>query len=314
MKLEQLILQYIGYRKSLGEKFKTNETYLKAFCKAMGPSKHIKIITKKKVNNFLYGSSPTITSGWFIKHTALLGFYKYALARGYVTQIPLPHALPKRPPPFVPYIYSTSELKLLFDAALTYQINKSFIAPYMVRTTLILTYALGLRIHETLSVTLNDIDLDNSVITIHQSKFYQSRLVPFNPQIKEVIKRYLQWRVKQKQSQSPEAYLFIGKNNQCFNHGTIEGIFQRIREKAGIKRNDGAKYQPRLHDLRHTFAVNRLISWYQENKNVQQLLPVLSVYMGHKYLAHTSVYLTMTDNLLYEAKMRFEKYVKAEQQ
>lgn len=314
MKLEQLILQYIGYRKSFGEKFKTNETYLKAFCKAMGPSRHIKIITKSRVNNFLYGSSPTITSGWFIKHTALLGFYKYALARNYVTQIPLPGILPKRPPPFVPYIYSNAELKRLFDTALTYQVNRSHIAPYMVRIILILTYALGLRIHETLSITLNDIDMNNQVITIQQSKFYKSRLLPFNQQVKKMINTYLQWRIKQKQPQTPDAYLFISNNDKPLTHWTIEGIFKRIREKAGIKRTDKARYQPRLHDLRHTFAVNRLVSWYQGNKNVQQLLPVLSAYLGHKYLAHTSVYLTMTDNLLCEARMRFEKYVKAEQQ
>lgn len=312
MKLEQLILQYIGYRKSLGEKFKTNETYLKAFCKAMGPSRSVKAISKIKVNSFLYGTSATITSGWFIKHGALLGFYKYALARNYVAQIPLPHILPKRPQPFTPYIYSISELKLLFDTALTYQINRSHIAPYMVRTSLILTYALGLRIHETLSIVLNDIDMDNLVLTIQQSKFYKSRLVPFNQQIKKVIKTYLQWRIKQRQPQSSDAHLFMGKNSHPFNLWTIEGIFKRIREKAGIKREDGATYQPRLHDLRHTFVVNRLVSWYQENKNVQQLLPLLSVYLGHKYLAHTSVYLTMTDNLLHEAKMRFEKYAKQE--
>ena len=312
MKLEQLIPQYIGYRKSLGEKFKTNESFLKAFCKAIGPSRHIKAVTKERVNNFLYGSSATITSGWFIKHSALLGFYKYALARNYITQIPLPDILPKRPPPFVPYIYSDEELNRLFNTALTYPINRSHIAPYMVRTVLILTYALGLRIHETLSITLNDIDMDNLVITIQQSKFYKSRLLPFNQQVKKIIRKYLQWRVKQKKPQSPDAYLFIGNNNQPFNHWTIEGIFKRIREKAGIKRTDKARYQPRIHDLRHTFAVNRLVSWYQENKNVQQLLPVLSTYLGHKYLAHTSVYLTMTDNLLEGAKRRFEKYVKAE--
>ena len=313
MKLEQLILQYIGYRKSLGEKFKTNETYLKAFCKTIGSSRHIKSITSKKVNNFLYSSSATITSGWFIKHTALLGFYKYALARNYVTQIPLPDILPKRPPPFVPYIYSNAELKSLFDTALTYQVNRSHIAPFMVQTALIITYGLGLRIHETLSVTLNDIDMDNQVITIQQSKFYKSRLLPFNQQVKKIIKTYLQWRIKQKQPQSADAYLFISKNNQPLNHWTIEGIFERIREKAGVKRTDKARYQPRLHDLRHTFAVNRLVSWYQENKDVQQLLPILSAYLGHKYLAHTSVYLTMTDDLLQEAKMRFEKYANSEQ-
>lgn len=315
MKLNQLIDQYISYRKSLGEKFKTNETYLKAFCKAMGSSADIENITENLINNnFLYGNTPTITSGWFVKHTALLGFYQYLLSRNYITEIPLPPILPKRCRPFTPYIYSNKELKCLFDTALTYQVNRSHIMPFMVRTTLILTYALGLRIHETLSITLNDIDMDNSVITIQQSKFYKSRLVPFNLEIKEVLKSFLLWRTQQKQPQLPDSHLFIDKKNKPFNIETLRDIFQRIRKAAGVKREDGSKYQPRLHDLRHTFAVNRLVSWYQENKNVQQLLPILSVYMGHSQLAHTTVYLTMTDDLLQEAKMRFEKYAKREQQ
>ena len=122
-----------------------------------------------------YGNSTVITSGWFAKHTALLGFYQYALSRGYVSKIPLPRILPKRPQPFVPYIYSQKELKLLFDTALFYQKNKSCISPYMVRVVLIITYALGLRIHETLSITLNNVDMENSVITIQDSKHYKCK-------------------------------------------------------------------------------------------------------------------------------------------
>ncbi len=91
---------------------------------------------------------------------------------------------------------------------------------------------------------------------------------------------------------------------------TVENAFVRIRQKAEIKRTDNARYQPRLHDLRHTFAVHRLMSWYQENADVQQLLPILSVYMGHTYLAATSIYLTMTNDLLQEAGKRFEKYAR----
>jgi site-specific recombinase XerD len=313
MNLKQIINQYIIYRKSLGEKFNTNERYLNYFCKKMGEVIDIKDITEEKINNFLYGDTKEITSGWFIKHSAILGLYKYALTRNYITVIPFPRILPKRPEPFVPYIYSRNELKLIFSTALNYSKNKSHIAPYMAQTVLVLTYALGLRIHETLSITLNDIDIENSVITIQQSKFYKSRLVPFNSQIKEVIKKYLQWRKNENQPQTSGTSLFIGKDKQAFKIETMRGIFERIREKAGIKRSDNATYQPRIHDLRHTFAVNRLTSWYQENKNVQQLLPILSVYLGHKHLAHTSVYLTMTDDLLQQAKVRFEKYAIGEQ-
>lgn len=313
MKLYQLINQYVSYRKALGEKFKTNESYLRAFCRAIGSKTTIKSIKKEKVQQFLYGKSEMVTTGWFVKHSALLGLYQYAISRNYVTEIPLPKTLPKRPQGLIPYIYSQQELKLLFDSALTYQKNKSHIEPYMVRMSLVLTYTLGLRIHETLSIILDDVDMDNLVITIRQSKFYKSRLVPFNQQVKNILKSFLQWRKEHQQSQHAEAHLFMGQHNQPFNADTLRGIFQRIRHHAGIKRKDGAAFQPRLHDLRHTFAVNRLISWYRENKNVQQLLPILSVYMGHTYLAHTSVYLSMTDELLQQANKRFEKYVKGGQ-
>lgn len=112
----------------------------------------------------------------------------------------------------------------------------------------------------------------------------------------------------QKHSQSLDSALFIGKSNKPFNLETMRGIFQRIRKKSGIKRTDKMTFQPRMHDLRHTSAVNRLTDWYQENKDVQLLLPILSIYLGHTHLAHTTVYLTMTDKLLQEASTRFEHY------
>jgi len=313
MKLYQLINQYVRYRRSLGEKFKTNETYLKAFCSAIGPETIIRSVTDEMVRRFLYGKSEMITTGWFAKHTALLGLYQYAISRNYVTKIPLPKTLPKRPQGLIPYIYSQQELKLLFDGALTYQKNKSHIEPYMVRIFLVLTYTLGLRVHETLSITLSDIDMYNLVMTIRQSKFYKSRLIPFNQQVKKILKTFLHWRKEHQQLQHGEAHLFMSQRNEPFNADTLRDIFQRIRNNAGIRREDRAAFQPRLHDLRHSFAVNRLVSWYRENKNVQQLLPILSIYMGHTYLAHTSVYLSMTDELLREANIRFEKYVKGEQ-
>ena len=152
MELGILIEQYISYRKSLGEKFKTNETCLKAFCKTIGPSMNICSINEDIINAYLYSNAKAVTSGWFVKHTAILGFYRYALSRNYVNEIPLPKILPKHPEPFVPYIYSKIELKCLFAAALSYQQLKSPIESRMVRDVLFLTYALGLRPHEVISI------------------------------------------------------------------------------------------------------------------------------------------------------------------
>ncbi|MCC6288487.1 MAG: tyrosine-type recombinase/integrase [Chitinophagaceae bacterium] len=312
MKLYQLVTQYVHYRKSLGEKFKSNETCLKAFCSAVGPEKAIGSVTEKMVHRFLYGKSNTVTTGWFVKHTVLLGLYRYAITRNYVTRMPLPKTLPKRPQGLVPYIYSQQELKLLFDGAMTYQKLKSHIEPYMVQTSLVLMYTLGLRVNEALSITLGDIDMNNLVVTIQQSKFYKSRLVPFNQQVKELLKKFHQWRKEHQQSQQVNAYLFLNQHGEPFYADTLRGIFERIRKNAGIRREDRAHFQPRLHDLRHTFVVNVLLNWYRENKDVQQLLPILSVYMGHSQLAHTSVYLSMTSDLLQEASARFEEYTKTQ--
>ena len=243
----------------------------------------------------------------------MLGFYQYAFTRGYVDQIPLPKVLPKRPPPFIPYIYSKEELRRLLDAALCYQKNKSYVDPYMIRTILLLLYSTGLRVHEALSLRLIDIELEQNLVTVRNSKFYTSRLIPISDQLKQVLTQYLIWRAKYKSSVDLDAPLFSGKHNLPFNTSTMQNIFQRVRKKAGITRPDQATYLPRLHDLRHTFAVHHLVSWYQENKDVTKLLPILSTYMGHSHLAHTTVYLSMTADLLNEANIRFEQYAIGEQ-
>lgn len=306
MKLKNLVEKYIEHRCNMGEKFRTNAVMLRAFYRAIGESSLPSKLSKKKVLAFLYNQEE-ITTGWFIKRTAMQGFYDYAMSRGYIKHCPLPKNLPKRPPGFIPYIYSKQELQLLFDAALAYQKNKSLVEPYVVKVLLQLLYATGLRLSEALSLTLEDVDMSALIITVRETKFYKKRYVPFNKQILQLLSAYLTWR---KKIASRTAAMFISKKGLALNAYTVRSAFQRIREKAGVERLDKANYQPRLHDLRHTFAVHRLTSWYQENKDVQKLLPVLSTYMGHTHLAATSVYLTMTDDLLREAGSRFQQYAR----
>ena len=91
-----------------------------------------------------------------------------------------------------------------------------------------------------------------------------------------------------------------------------ERAFVNLRNIAGISREDGARYQPRLHDLRHAMAVHRLVAWYREGADVQRLLPQLATYLGHVDVAATQRYLTMTPELLRQASRRFEGYAKPE--
>ncbi len=309
MKLRTAVNQYIAYRQTLGADFKSSSGRLKAFVREMGPRINLVDVKSEFVSKYLAGKTPIITSNWHEKHHILRGFYRYAFSRGYITTLPLPVVIPKRPPPFVPYIYSVKELRALFDACLSYQKMKSWrLEPYTIRMLLLLLYGAGLRISESIYLTLADVDLIQSLITIRETKFYKTRYVPLGNQLNQALLQYIEHRQSKKYPSNPDAPFFIGGDGKALNRSVIGQAFSLIRKKAGIRRTDGASCQPRIHDLRHTFAVHRLIAWYKAGSDVQRLLPILSVYMGHVCLESTSTYLTMTPTLLEEAGRRFEQY------
>jgi integrase/recombinase XerD len=163
-----------------------------------------------------------------------------------------------------------------------------------------------LRISEALALTMADVDLVARQLVIQESKFYKSRIVPLGTDLNEGMVRYAKHRVGH--STVPNAPFFAGRTGDRLKIPTVQQAFRQLRLQAGIRREDGARYQPRIHDLRHAFAVNRLVAWYKAGADVQILLPKLSTYLGHISLASTQLYLTMTPELLQEASRRFERY------
>ncbi len=109
-------------------------------------------------------------------------------------------------------------------------------------------------------------------------------------------------------SNDPGATFFVTRTGIAVTRGLAEPAFVHLRDIAGVARKDGARYQPRLHDLRHSRAVHCLVAWYREGADVQRLLPQLATYLGHVDVAATQRYLTMTPDLLREASLRFERY------
>jgi site-specific recombinase XerD len=214
MILQELIKQYITYRRALGSKFRGNGFYLEAFCKTAGSNASVKSVNRVMVDRFLYDESRQITTGWFRRYNALKGFFQYAKARGYIQEIPLQEELPKHTSNFTPYIYSKQEIRLLLETALSCKRPKSFTSGITIRMMLLMTYALGLRKMETVSIRLRDVDLSESVVIITSGKFYKTRLVPFNSQIKKEIENYLLWRTRLGLSQSPESHLFLNDRGQ----------------------------------------------------------------------------------------------------
>jgi integrase/recombinase XerD len=312
MNLQQLIEQYIAFRQALGECFTTNAIILRAFARFMGAGVVVSKVRPGPVAAFLRGDGP-ITSAWHSRHTALRGFYRYAITRGYVTASPLPTSVPKRPPAFVPYIYSPDELRRLLAATEATRHTLRRAEPPTLRTLLLTLYGAGLRVSEARNLARADVDLTGALATIHNSKFGKSRLVPLAPQLVVALKEYAAlWQTNRTSGPSP-SHFFVGSDGQPLSRPGLDVAFRLARTRAGIRRQDGARYQPRMHDLRHTFAVHRLLQWYRQGADVQKLLPQLSTYLGHRRLCHTQVYLTMIPELLQQAGIRFETYMRKEE-
>jgi site-specific recombinase XerD len=278
----------------------------------LGTSPVVHSALSHPVAAFLRGDGP-ITSAWHIRHTALRGFYRYAITRGYVTASPLPITMPKRPPAFVPYSYSLDELRRLLAAAEATRHPLRRVEPDTLRTLLLTLYGAGLRVSEARNLARADVDLAGALATIRDSKFGKSRLVPLAPQLVFALKDYAaRWQTNRRPGQSP-SHFFVGPDGKPLSRPGLDQAFRLARTRAGISRQDGARYQPRMHDLRHTFAVHRLLQWYRQGADVQKLLPQLSAYLGHRRLCHTQVYLSMTPELLQQAGARFESYAQKEE-
>ena len=311
MNINDLVTQYVTFRRTLGERCKTNESILRSFCRSIGPRTPVAAIGADAVAAFLAGAGP-VTSAWHIRYRALKGFFRFAVSRGHRNDAPLPTVIPKPPPPFVPYIYSRDEIRRLLDAIPSYRRCRTGIEPETLRAILLLLYGAGLRAGEALNLSVADIDLPNAILTVRNTKSFKIRLVPMSRHLTSVLSEYARWRAVAHPAVGDDRRFFLSKRGTAIHLVTLEDAFQRLREHAQVRRSDDARYQPRLHDLRHAFAVHRLTEWYRQGADVPRLVHHLSVYLGHAHLAATQVYLTMTPELLQQAGTRFERYARGE--
>ena len=306
MNLQSLIEQYIAFQQSLGTAFLTDAMILRAFGRTLGARARIAEVRPQQVEAFL-GETRPVTITWHTKFRRLRSFFHYAVSRGYLAVTPLPTAIPRRPPPFVPYIFSHEELRRLFQVIDADQ-RKTCLEPVMMHTLILLLYGAGLRLREAVDLTRADVDLNGSMLIVRNTKFGKTRLVPFGPQLGQALSQY----AARTQTPRTEATFFTTRMGTRVKPDTLQHNFRILCDRAGIHRNDGALEKPRLHDLRHAFAVHRLTSWYRQGADVQRLLQHLSVYLGHVHIRHTQVYLSMTPDLLHEAGQRFERYAEEE--
>jgi site-specific recombinase XerD len=307
MKLSEIVYLYVSHKRALGHRFQNEEAVLRSFCKAVG-NRSISTIEAETVLAFLNGNG-LVTAYWVKKYRVLSGLYRFALTRGLAKFSPLPRNIPKpTAPAFAPYIYSHEELKRLLEAVPAACAGRVPIEEEVLRTLLLVLYGAGLRIGEGLALTLGEVDLHQACLFIRETKFFKSRLVPLGKDLTGILTDYILLRRHEHHSMPAEAPLFCFRDGSPLSQSAARSAFRRLRSHAGVLREGGGRHQPRLHDLRHTSAVHRLISWYRSGADLQELLPKLATYLGHVDLSATQRYLTMTPELLRQASLRFEHY------
>jgi len=229
-------------------------------------------------------------------------FATFLTHHGYPAYVPDSHRMPKGGSRFVPRIFTHDEIRRLFQAAdaLPYDPRtplRTHVVPELFR----LLYSCGLRVSEALHLHVADVDLEAGILTIHQGKFRKDRLVPLTPTLTQRLQQY----VCVVGHRSAEAIFFPAPHGGAYHCGRMYQIFRHLLWLGRIP-HGGPGQGPRLHDVRHTFAVHRLEKWYREGVDLQAKLPVLATYMGHLNLSGTQHYLQLTAELFPELSTRLD--------
>ena len=249
--LSEVVTRYLAYRRSLGCGMVNEAQILQMFCRAMGPETLVKEIAPDRVLSFLDGNGP-VTLYWHCKHQALGGFTVLLSARNYVSTSPLPAECPPRPLSKAPYIFTREELLHLLASTDSFPNRKKTLSRYCLRVLLLLLYGAGLRISEALALTVADTDLAAGVLTIRDTKFHKTRLVPIGPDLTGVLVSYSQQRnLPADRTESHLEPFFLNRQGVAPSSQLVDNAFRRLRIHAGIRRADGLSHPPRIHDLRH---------------------------------------------------------------
>ena len=245
---------------------------------------------------------------WARRYEVVCRFAKHQFLFDSRTEIPPKRLLGSSKRRLSPHIYSHGEVAALLQAASRLKPTDG-LQPRTYVALFGLLLSTGLRISEALNLSKDDVDFNISIISVNQTKFKKSRLVPISPSTSQALQDYLIFRDACHPGVKVEGF-FLTENGTSLNYGQVLYVFKKLRLDLGW--TDTGKSPPRIHDFRHTFAVRRLLKWYEEGKNLDQKIFALSTYMGHAQVTDTYWYLSAVPALLAVVSQRFEIFVNSQ--
>lgn len=290
--LDQSVEDYLSIRRTLGYKLVDDGRLLMDFAAFVDQQGAVGVTTELAVAWAIgpHDASP----GWWARRLSMVrGFARHHQTIDPDSEIPPVGLLPRRNHRPTPYLYSDDDVTALLMTArtLTPQLRA---ATY--ETLIGLLASTGMRIGEAMRLDDTDIDWAGSVLTVNNSKFGRSRLVPVHPSTLDALRVYIELRERLCPHPSAPS-VFVSTSASRLAHSTINDNFHRLIDQADLGRT-AAGCRPRVHDLRHSFAVKTLLDWYRDGADVKVRLPALSAYLGHVHPSDTYWYLTAAPELL----------------
>lgn len=304
--LREAVQEYLTVRRSLGFQLRDAGKGLMDFVSFM-EQHQASAITHRLALAWAQQNSQSTPESWARRLSYVRCFARYHSAIDPRTQVPPPNLLPYRPRRARPYLYSDDEIHALLSAALELPPLGDALRPWLYHCLFGLLSVSGLRVGEALNLELQDVDLSAAVLSVRGAKFGKSRLVPLHASTCQVLADYVERREGEWHTRPVSSYLFVSRRGNRLDGGSIRRIFYALSRQIGL-RGPQDSHGPRLHDLRHRFAVKVLLQWYRAGEDVERRLPTLSTYLGHVNVSDTYWYLSAWPELMQEAMCRLERH------
>jgi len=292
--LKAAVQEYLTTRQTLGFKLRDEGAVLSQFVQFM-EQEGASFITADLALKWAMQAQSATPAHWARRLRMVRIFASYHSATDPRTQIPSQYLLPHRYRRKQPHIYSDDEVMRVLTAAAQLS-SPAGLRASTYEALLGLLSVTGMRISEAVALDRQDVDMTKGMINIRHSKFGKSRLIPIHLTVQCKLKAYE--TLKNTIIASPETTsFFISETGKRLTKGIAEYTFAKLSRQIGL-RGQLDSHGPRLHDFRHTFAVKTLLRWYQAGDQVEQRIPYLATYLGHRHVNDTYWYLSAVPELM----------------
>jgi len=303
--LRQAVENYLVIRRGLGFRLRVPATLLHRFAEFV-ESEHASHITTDLALRWATQPSNALPSTWTWRLGIVRRFAVWHRATDPRTEVPPEGLLPHRYRRKSPYIYSDKEIETLMQEAGKLS-SPSGLRAHTYSTLFALLAVTGMRINEALHLDRGDVDLLDGILTIRRTKFGKSRLVPVHASTRKALNSYAQTRDRILPRLVTPAF-FVTDRGTRVTESTARYTFAKVSQKIGLRAVAGGHGRgPRLHDMRHRFAVRTLVNWYRAGLDVEREIPKLATYLGHVHVNDTYWYLEAVPELLQLATERLRR-------